>query len=347
VQEGDLLHVVSVDAGESAQYLADLLAAQSELLSSLALRIEWQLRGGLVSVLYDRDRELRLKRITRWEPRDGVPALSEGPTAAGALEGEGKSLVRLCICAALARVVRERVAVDYMASLLECIGPSLEPEERATILDEAVRQAYAGEIREEYALSPDSPDEPNLWACLSCTDLGLISSTIRVDYVFLRLYEHLSTSDEISLEGFIRFRLRDYLARLRTAVYRAIDGFLMDQQQREFVDLLRYFVEVQKPRIESVTVVRRHDGRLQFFDATGQIIDTEGLLEGYDGLADGDFGAEDILIGLLIAIAPARVLICMRGGQLLFETTLRVFSDRVLVCDGCSSCCLYECGLSD
>lgn len=348
MQEGHLLQIISIDAGEYSQYLPDLLAAQTKLLSSLSLSVKYLADGSLVTVWFEQDRQIRFRRINRWAPQEGMPVSGVHLQCASALEGDCKSLVRICLSAALARVIRERVAVDYMAALLGRIGPVFSPDERATMLDDAVRQAYASEVREEYALCPDSETEPNLWACLSCTELGQASSTVfRVDYVFLRVFEHLCTSNQFSIEGFVRFRLRDYLGRLRDAVYRAIDGYLLDQQHTEFVDLLRYFVEVQRPRVESVTVVRRHDGRLELFDEAGKCIDTEGLLEGIDGILDSDFTVEDILIGLLIAMAPARVMICMRGGQLLFDTTMRVFSDRILVCDGCSSCRLHGGALSD
>lgn len=343
VQEGHLLQIVSIDAGEYVRHLLDLLTVQSRLLASLSLSVELEVDGPFVTALFEQDREIGFRRINRWVPLENTQIPEMYLQCANALEGQGKSLVRICLSAAIARVIRERVAVDYMLALLSRIGPVFSQDERAVMLDDAVRLTYAGELREEYVLSSDPEAEPNLWACLSCTELEPVPGTVfKVDYVFLRVFEHLCTSNQISVEGFVRFRLRDYLSRLRAAVYRAIDGYLLDQQHTEFVDLLRYFVEVQEPRIESVTVVRRSDGRLELLDETGRAINTEGLLESIDDLLDDDFNVEDLLIGLLIAIAPSRVLICMRGGQLLFDTTMRVFRDRILVCDGCSSCQLYK-----
>lgn len=338
------MQVIEVDAGEHARYLLDLLSAQSGLLSSLSIDTQLQSEDALVRVEWRHDCKIHLRHVSRWVPPEDRPTLDDDCPPSAALEGDGKSLVRLCLAAALARVIRERVAVDFMASVVESIGFALAPGERTAILDEAIRQAYAGEMCEEYLLSSEGQCESELQVCLCCSDRGPASGTIRVDHVFVRLYEYLSTSDKLSVEGFLRFRLKGYLGRLRRAVYRAIDRFLLDQQRAEFIELLRYFAEIQRPRTESVTVVRDLDGRLRFYDAADGLIDTDGLLEGIDDLIDSDFSAEDILIGLLIAVAPARVLICMRGGRLVFENTITVFRGRIVVCDGCSCCHLFDGG---
>lgn len=348
VQEGNLLQTITIDAGLYAQYLTDLLKVQTALLSSLSLDVGFLADGSLISVWFENDREVTFRRVNTWTPREESSQTSQHLCDLDILAGEGKSLLRLCLAAALARVIRERVAVDYMAALVDKIGPIFSSEERASILDDAVKQAYAGEIRAEYVLCSDWPGEPDLCACLSCTEMrGIASTTITVDYVFLRVFEYLSSNDQLYIEGFVRFRLKDYLSRLQLAVYRAVDGFLLDQQHAEFVDLLRYFVEAQKPRIESVTIVRRQDGYLEFYDGAGRLIEYKELLRGIDDIVGSDLGFEDILIGLLIAMAPQRVMICMRGGRLLFDTTVRVFRGRILVCDGCSNCRLYADNLSD
>jgi hypothetical protein len=338
------LQVIEVDAGEHAGYLVDLLSAQSELLSSVSVHTQWQSEGTTVRVQWRNDCKIHLRQVSRWVPDAGVTTPGGDYPPERTLEGEGRSLVGLCLAAALARVIRERVAVGFMASIVEGIGFALAARDRAVILDEAIRQAYAGEMCEEYLVSSDEQFESELQACLYCSDRGSASGVIRVDHVFIALCEYLRTSDRLSIEGFLRFRLKGYLARLRYAVYRAIDKFLLDQQRTEFIELLRYFAEIQRPRTESVTVVRSVEGYLRFYDAVGGLIDTDGLLEGVDDLVDGDVSAEDVLIGLLIAVAPARVLICMRGGRLLFENTISVFRGRIVICDGCSCCHLFDAG---
>lgn len=338
------MHVIEIDAGEHAGYLVDLLSAQSELLSSVSIHTQWQSDGTTVRVEWLHDCKIHLRQVNRWVPDADAATPDDDYPPARALEGEGKSLVGLCLASALARVIRERVAVDFMASVVRGIGFALAGRERAVILDEAIRQAYAGEMCEEYLLNSDEQADTEIRACLGCSDRGPASGTIRVDHVFIALYEYLTASDILSIEGFLRFRLKGYLVRLRNAVYRAIDRFLLDQQRTEFIELLRYFAEVQRPRTASVTVIRNRDGYLRFYDALGGLIDTDGLLEGVDDLVDGDFSAEDVLIGLLIAVAPARVLICMRGARLLFENTVSVFRGRIVICDGCSCCRLFDGG---
>lgn len=153
--------------------------------------------------------------------------------------------------------------------------------------------------------------------------------------------DFLAGSNELVLEGFVTFRLKEYVAELHEAVDRAVDDFLVEREQHEFIRLLRYFVEVQEPRIEHVHVLMRPKGAFHLLDDDGSAIRSE-YLEGFVAeMVEGEVSQDDLLISALITLAP-RLLTLHASGDLLeregVRTALAVFGGRVLNCSGCSRC---------
>jgi hypothetical protein len=48
------------------------------------------------------------------------------------------------------------------------------------------------------------------------------------------------------LDGFLSFRLKEYRGRLAEVVDKAVDEYMMDMEYKEFIRVLRYFVDVQE-----------------------------------------------------------------------------------------------------
>lgn len=156
-----------------------------------------------------------------------------------------------------------------------------------------------------------------------------------------RLRDFLDHHHELVLEGFLHFRLRDYLEELEDAVDRAVDDFLMEREQGEFIRLLRYFVEAQEPRVDEVHVVIRPEGSFALLDASGGAIQASELADLAVERFEGRVDQEDLLISALITLAPRRLTLhghgtpCWQDGV---ETVTGVFGDRVTLCPGCHLC---------
>ncbi|MBS4026504.1 MAG: putative sporulation protein YtxC [Clostridia bacterium] len=163
----------------------------------------------------------------------------------------------------------------------------------------------------------------------------------RKSKIINRLSEYLSANNELNIEGFVKFRLRDYTTELSDAVNYAVDEFMMDKEYREFIRLLRYFVEVQEPRLDQVHLVLKKDGKYLLFDDKKKEISSEYLDDFFSDLIDTDINYEDLLISALITIAPKQVLIhftCEEKGGDTVQTIEQVFADRLEKCHGCDWC---------
>lgn len=156
-----------------------------------------------------------------------------------------------------------------------------------------------------------------------------------------KIMDFLKYNNRIIVDGFIRFRLKEYLAELRDATEKAVDEFLMEREYREFIQLLQYFVEVQEPRMEIVHLLIAESGSFKLFDDKMQPVCgdyTDGFLL---GMLDNELNYEDLLISALITIAPRKINIhrvCKNDHITTLETIRNVFTGRVSECSGCPLC---------
>ncbi|MGE5676161.1 MAG: putative sporulation protein YtxC [Mycobacterium leprae] len=215
----------------------------------------------------------------------------------------------------------------------------VESREQAMIR-RIIRSTYYYFTNEEQELVADYAGKTLAEESGSVAD-GQLYRANRKTQVLHRLRDYLETSDELVMEGFITFRLRDYVEELEDAVDRAVDDFLMEREYREFVRLLKYFVDVQEPRMDHVHVLIRPGGSFKLVDDEGCAIKSEYLEEFVVEMVESEVNYEDLLISALITLAPRRVTVHTRTtGEWdeSIETIKGVFGDRVHFCEACPVC---------
>ncbi|MEW6522605.1 MAG: putative sporulation protein YtxC [Bacillota bacterium] len=169
----------------------------------------------------------------------------------------------------------------------------------------------------------------------------LVQRIDRKARILARLLDFLDRHDEVVVDGFITFRLRDYIEELEDAVDRAVDDYLMEKEYKEFIRLLRYFIEMQESRIDEVHVLVSPNGVYKLVDGENQPLRSEQLDEFVVEMIDGDLEYEDLLVSSLIALAPRLVTVHVRDTQqhLTSIDTLRsIFAERLIICNGCKRC---------
>ena len=152
--------------------------------------------------------------------------------------------------------------------------------------------------------------------------------------VWKRIMEHLEDNDELVLEGFIRFRMKDFTCELEEAVDRAVDDLLIEKEYREFIKLLRYFVEIQEPKVDEVHVQLGEDKKYILLDSSLHVINNDMLEDLAKEISDKEISHDDLLISSLITIAPRKITIhqCDRiKNTELLNTISNVFCGKVTI----------------
>ncbi len=75
----------------------------------------------------------------------------------------------------------------------------------------------------------------------------------RRNVIVRKLMDYFENTDSLILDGFVNFRLKDYMKDLEEIVDKAVDDFLMEREYKEFIRLLRYFVDIQEPKISTLS----------------------------------------------------------------------------------------------
>lgn len=159
--------------------------------------------------------------------------------------------------------------------------------------------------------------------------------------IYRRFREYLSETDHLLLEGFITFRLQDFAEELEDGVERAVDDFLLDREYKEFIRLLKYFVEVQEPKRPHLNVILNGPGSFEILDDDDQPVDPITWQEFLVETTEGEVNYEDLLISAMITLAPERLTLHLHNEEARdesVETVRHVFGERAKICTGCARC---------
>ena len=154
----------------------------------------------------------------------------------------------------------------------------------------------------------------------------------RKNMVIKKLSDFLDQNNHIILEGFVTFRMQEYVDELEEVVDWAVRQYLIEKEYQEFIKLLTCFVQMQKPKFICVHVIAEKDSSFSIYDQNMERISDQwisDLSEDYDGIIK----EEDLLISFLISAAPKQIInhnIAEIKNKELLDTITQVFSGRVM-----------------
>jgi len=144
------------------------------------------------------------------------------------------------------------------------------------------------------------------------------------------------------VEGFLRFRAKDYKEEINKAVNYVVNEHLIETEYLEFINLLKRFVDSQKPRLHTLHVGINKQGKFNLYTEEGKKI-TKKYMDDLTFMdTSQELSYEDMLVSALIAVAPRRIVMHIRyeGYKDTLQTISKVFEGRVSYCDGgkCAIC---------
>lgn len=159
----------------------------------------------------------------------------------------------------------------------------------------------------------------------------------RKSRVWAKLAEYLEGEDEIVLEGFITFRLKEYLEELFEIVDQTVEEYLVEREYHEFVKLLRHLMKRQKEPGSTINVVRKADGSYELLDDKLRPIEGEvgQFLE--KSPETFELGVDDLIVSAIVTLAPEKVI--WHGSSEnspCYDLIKDLLEDRLVICPGCS-----------
>ncbi len=123
---------------------------------------------------------------------------------------------------------------------------------------------------------------------------------------------------------------------LEKIIDKVIEVYMVEKEYKEFVKLLKYFVEIQECKIEQINiiieednnyVVKNKEGKNIYYDFLKEITAEQGAIE---------LNMEDVLISGLITNAPKNIMIYGKENctnKEFLDTIENVFEDKVVFCE--------------
>lgn len=176
-------------------------------------------------------------------------------------------------------------------------------------------------------------------------DENLVYCMNRMNSVIDKIKECLEENQEININGFIRFRMKELREDIERIIDKVVENYMVEKEYKEFVKLLKYFVDIQESKMEEVDIYVKLGGGYLIKDIYGNDIFNDFMKELSECRIDTEAKIEDIIISGLITNAPKRVVIHGRGNcgnKEFLETINNVFGDRVNNCDGCNLCIVAQ-----
>lgn len=155
-----------------------------------------------------------------------------------------------------------------------------------------------------------------------------------------RIYKFILENMHIHLGGFVFFRMKDYLTDFEDEIDYAIDEHIRRKKYREFVEFLKFFVEIQDSEFDEINVVIDRYGDYTLKDGNGNKINKELLDSTHCEISimeDDNY----ILLNDLVSLAPKHIVVhCSIESELSRKTQaiIEIFGSKVDICRECSIC---------
>lgn len=163
----------------------------------------------------------------------------------------------------------------------------------------------------------------------------------RKNEITSKIVEFIQNNDEFNLDGFMTFRIKEFLPNYEKMVDKIIEKYMVQKEYSEFVKLLKYFVDIQDYKIDEVNIVIDKEGNYKILNKKGEDILSDFLIDLSNTKFSGIVAMDDIIISGLITNVPKRIVIHGSNNcknKELIQTIKNVFLERVAFCNNCSFC---------
>lgn len=162
--------------------------------------------------------------------------------------------------------------------------------------------------------------------------------------IYSAVLDYIKTNKSIVLEGFINFRLANYMKNLDYVVDIAVNKFITDKEYLEFINMLKLYITLTPSKSSLIHLVY-FGGESVLLDKNKKIIPLDDDSFSMKYLSDISFSSNDYALNALLSLTPKKLIIHLmdKGNNSEFINTLKlIFENRYEICSSCELCKLYK-----
>lgn len=163
---------------------------------------------------------------------------------------------------------------------------------------------------------------------------------VEKQYIKNKIKNFIYENPFVFIDGFLKFRLKDIDLFMNSVVDKAVKEFTAKKEYKEFIDVLKYFIDIQQPKYNVVNLIFL-DNSYILLDENNNIIDNNFFEDILFELKDNEISQDDLLISTLIILAPSNLIVHLDQQQKdtdIVKVLIDVFEDKVYFCFGCEKC---------
>ncbi len=171
----------------------------------------------------------------------------------------------------------------------------------------------------------------------------ILSSEDNYFSIYGAVLDYIIENKSIVLEGFVNFRLSNYMKNLDYIIDLSVNKYITDKEYLEFVNMLKLYVNLTPPKSPIVHLIYL-GGDSILLDKDRNVIPLEDENLNAKYLSDITFSANDYALNTLLNLTPKRIVIHLMDGKSdEFINTLKlIFDKRFEICSSCELCKLYK-----
>lgn len=154
----------------------------------------------------------------------------------------------------------------------------------------------------------------------------------KINKITTKIKECLDEFGSFNINGFIRFRMKELRDDIENVIDKVVEKYMVEKEYKEFIDLLKYFVEIQESKIETVQIFITGEGRYTLTNREGEDIFKDFIKDINEVKLGQGVSIEDVIISGLITNAPKEIIIYDKElctNREFIDTIEKVFVDKV------------------
>lgn len=155
------------------------------------------------------------------------------------------------------------------------------------------------------------------------------------DTILTRVYNYILNNDHLNIDGFVKFRIKEFMKYIPAIGDIAVEEYLIKKDQDEFIDVLKYFIDIQEEKIDLLRVHITTDNYFILYDKDGNRIDSTDDEEIVNMVIKENLNYEDFLISTLLTLCPKKIEILdsmnSNSSKEIIDTIKSIFVGKVSV----------------
>ena len=128
-----------------------------------------------------------------------------------------------------------------------------------------------------------------------------------INTIYNKLVEFIESEKVLNIDGFFRFRMRDFMVYISIISDIAFEEYLIRKDKNQFINTLKFFIESQEQKIDLLIIHIMRNGDFRFYDKYGDEINNKESEEMMSMIMKEDLNLEDCLISVLLSLCPKKV----------------------------------------